>query len=85
MHKQIPVSASLEFLFRGLKRRNVSLKVLINAGSFMRVSTVVRDVLMGAWGTSRPQCFQICNKLVKKVSQAARGLATVFSVCDLSF
>ena len=36
----LPVSASIGFLIRGLKRLNFSLKVLMKIGSFMWVSTV---------------------------------------------
>ena len=33
------MSDSLRFLFTGLKRRNINSKILITAGSFMRVSS----------------------------------------------
>jgi len=36
-----PIAASLGFLFRGFKQWNVSLKVLINTGSFTWIPTVV--------------------------------------------
>ena len=41
-----------------------------------------RDVAMGTWGASRPlNIFKFARKLVQKLArQAARGLATVFSV-----
>ena len=36
---------------------------------------------MGAWGAARPQYIKICKKVGKKLArQAARWLATVFSV-----
>ena len=41
IEEPIPVSASLGFLLRGLKRRNCCLKILIKAGSLLWVSTVL--------------------------------------------
>jgi len=42
-----------------------------------------RDVLIGSVGGTPPNAFKFARKLVKKVSQAARGLATLFSVTFL--
>ena len=39
-----------------------------------------RDVAMGAWGRRAPLIFSNLQEKWSKVSQTARGLATVFSV-----
>ena len=48
--------------------------------------SVCRDVAMGGMGASRPpNIFKFARKLVKKVSQTARGLVTAFFVTFLFF